>query len=134
MALFDKKTAKKAPAKKAVAKKVKKEKVAPTSRKEIKKHVGNDGRFEGVLVRPWLSEKAILGMEKGVYTFAVPPRASKTEIVKAVQYAYNVTPTKVHMVNLPAKKKALRSKRGIGTRSRRHKAYVYLAKGDTIQF
>jgi hypothetical protein len=38
------------------------------------------------------------------------------------------------LVNLPAKKKAMRTKRGIGTRAARRKAYVYLAAGDTIQF
>jgi ribosomal protein L23 len=37
-------------------------------------------------------------------------------------------------VNLPGKVKALRTKRGIGLRASRHKAYVYLNKGDTIQF
>jgi ribosomal protein L23 len=38
------------------------------------------------------------------------------------------------VVNLPAKKVSLRTRRGFGMKSARRKAYVYLKKGDTIQF
>jgi len=37
-------------------------------------------------------------------------------------------------VNLPAKTKSMRTRRGVGTRAARTKAYVYLNAGDTIQF
>lgn len=93
-----------------------------------------DDRIANVLKRPWFSEKALLGTENGVYVFEVPPAVTKHDVMNAVKKAYNVSPSKVRMVNLPAKKVSLRTRRGVGTRARRHKAYVYLKKGDTITF
>lgn len=92
------------------------------------------GRLEGMLSAPWLSEKALIGTEKGVYVFAVPGSATKTEIKSAIEKIYKVVPTKVGIVNVPGKRKALRKKRGFGTRAARSKAYVYLKKGETITF
>lgn len=92
-----------------------------------------DGRLAHVLTAPWFSEKALIGSENGVYVFRVPADATKPEIKAAVEKFYGVTPRQVHIVNLPAKTKSLRTRRGIGTRARRHKAYVYLKKGDSIQ-
>lgn len=93
-----------------------------------------DGRLSNVLKSPWLSEKAYLGTENGVYVFAVPPEATKHDVASAVKLFYKVTPKKIAIVNLPGKRKALRTRRGVGTRAARHKAYVYLKKGETIQF
>lgn len=95
--------------------------------------VGDD-RIANVLKRPWFSEKALLGTENGVYVFEVPAAATKEDVANAIIAAYKVTPMKVRMVNLPAKKVSLRTRRGVGTRARRHKAYVYLKKGDSITF
>ncbi|OGG78187.1 50S ribosomal protein L23 [Candidatus Kaiserbacteria bacterium RIFCSPLOWO2_01_FULL_52_12b] len=83
---------------------------------------------------PWFSEKALIATEKGVYTFDVPSRATKTTIAGAIKEIYKVEPRKIRIVNLPAKRKAMRTKHGVGTRPARRKAYVYLNKGDTIQF
>jgi len=107
----------------SVAKKPKSPKAAPL-----------DGRLEGILRAPWLSEKALIGTERGVYVFEVPRTATKTLVIAAVESIYKVKPRQVRMVNLPAKKTNLRTRRGTGTRARRHKAYVYLKKGETIQF
>jgi large subunit ribosomal protein L23 len=93
-----------------------------------------DARIANVLKAPWFSEKALIGTENGVYVFEVPPAVTKHDVMNAIQKVYGVSPVKVNIVNLPAKKKALRTKRGIGTRARRHKAYVYLKKGETITF
>src|SRR3989344_1403926 len=87
-----------------------------------------------IIRAPLFSEKALIMTEKGVYTFAVPARATKAEIAGAIKEIYKVQPCKIRIVNLPAKRKAMRTKRGIGSRSARRKAYVYLNKGDTIQF
>jgi large subunit ribosomal protein L23 len=126
MALFsnDKKKTSKAKAPKAVAKKA-------SSKKSVK---NGDGREYMILQAPWLSEKALIGTENGVYVFKVPPQATKPQISAAIETVYNVIPRKVSIVNLPAKKKALRTRAGYGTRAARHKAYVYLNKGETIQF
>ncbi len=92
------------------------------------------GKLATVLTAPWLSEKALIATEKGVYTFHVPKEATKQDIALAIQKIYNVVPRKITVVNLPAKKLSLRSRRGQGTRPARRKAYVHLKKGDTIQF
>ena len=94
----------------------------------------DDGRLSNALKAPWFSEKALIGTEKGVYVFQVPESATKPEIKAAIEKFYKVTPRQVRIVNLPAKKVSLRSRRGEGTRARRHKAYVYLKKGESIQF
>ena len=91
-----------------------------------------DGRLSNVLSAPWFSEKALIGTERGVYVFQIPERATKPEIKAAIELFYKVTPTKIHIVNLPAKKTSLRTRRGTGSKARRHKAYVYLKEGDTL--
>lgn len=98
------------------------------------KKLPEDGRLDGVLTAPWLSEKALIGTESGVYVFRVPRTATKHDVAAAVEMIYKVTPKKVTMVNLPAKTVSLRTRRGEGARGRRHKAYVHLKKGDSIQF
>ncbi len=127
MAFFSndtKKTAKKAPAKVSAAKKA-------SSKKNPKL---SDGREYMILQSPWLSEKALIGTENGVYVFKIPTEATKPQVAAAIETVYNVIPRKVRIVNLPAKRKALRTRAGFGTRAARHKAYVYLNKGETIQF
>jgi large subunit ribosomal protein L23 len=101
---------------------------------QIRAEYNDDGRLAGVLKAPWLSEKALIGTEKGVYVFEVPPEANKFEIAAAIELLYKVTPKKIRVANLPGKTLSLRNRRGVGTRARRHKAYVYLNEGDTIQF
>jgi len=91
-----------------------------------------DGRLSQVLKAPWFSEKALIGTERGVYVFQVPADATKYEVAAAIEKFYSVTPVKIRMANLPAKTVSLRTRRGVGTRARRHKAYVYLKKGDTL--
>lgn len=110
----------------------KKEKVA--SRHRARTTALADGRAHEVIRAPWFSEKALIATERGVYAFEVPDRATKAEIAGAIKEIYNVEPRMIRIVNLPAKKKMMRTKRGIGTRAARRKAYVYLNAGDTIQF
>ena len=91
-------------------------------------------KLENVIKAPWLSEKALIGTEKGVYVFEVPRDANKLQIKAAIERIYKVVPVKVNVVNLPRKGKAMRTKRGTGFRAARHKAYVFLKKGETITF
>src|SRR3989344_601466 len=84
-----------------------------------------------IIHAPWFSEKALIVTEKGVYTFAVPPGATKATIAGAIKEIYKVTPKKIRIGNLPARRKGMRPKRGGGVRPARRKAYVYLNKGDT---
>ncbi|MGD0328406.1 MAG: 50S ribosomal protein L23 [Minisyncoccia bacterium] len=94
----------------------------------------NDGVAHEIIRAPWFSEKALIVTEEGVYTFVVPKRATKAEIAGAIKEIYKVEPRAVRIVNLSGKRKALRMRRGVGQRAARRKAYVYLNKGDTIQF
>ena len=92
------------------------------------------GAAHDIIRAPWFSEKAFLGTEKNVFAFEVSPRSTKPEIAGAIKEIYNVAPKAVRIVNLPAKTKAMRTRRGVGVRAARCKAYVYLNAGDTIQF
>ncbi len=125
MALFSNDTKKTAP---------KTTKSAKVAAPKTEKKLPEDGRLENILVAPWLSEKALIGTENGVYVFQIPRLATKTDVIAAIKLVYNVTPRKVTIVNLPAKKVSLRTRRGVGARGRRHKAYVHLKKGETISF
>lgn len=92
------------------------------------------GKRSTTLIGPWLSEKALISTEKGMYAFEVLPTATKHDVALAIEKFYNVTPRQVRMVNLPGKKVTLRTRRGYGQKAGRRKAYVFLKKGDTIQF
>lgn len=113
-------------------KKEKKEKIA--IKRRARTTALASGAAHEVILAPWFSEKALIATEKGVYAFAVPPRATKAAIAAAIKEIYNVEPKKIRVVNLPAKRKMMRTKRGIGSRAARTKAYVYLNAGDSIQF
>ncbi len=89
---------------------------------------------DNALLYPWFSEKALIETERGVYTFSAPTDATKAGIRDAVKKIYKVTARKVRIVNLPRKPVSTRTGRGRALRAARRKAYVYLKKGDTIQF
>ena len=113
----------------------KKEKKAKVVQKHRARTAPSTGGIAHEIIRaPWFSEKALIVTEKGVYTFDVSTRATKAAIAGAIKEIYNVEPRMVRIVNLPAKRKAMRTKRGVGTRAARRKAYVYLNAGDSIQF
>lgn len=114
------------------SKKEKKDKVAV--KRVARARTSPNGGAHEIIRAPWFSEKALIATEKGVYTFAVPERTTKAEIAGAIKEIYNVSPRMVRIVNLPGKRKAMRTRRGFGTRAARRKAYVYLNAGDTIQF
>mgnify|MGYP001599025248 CR=1 FL=1 len=136
MALFSSKSkepkAKAAP-KKAAGPRVKKEKKARVPKASSEKKLA-DSRLENMVTAPWLSEKALIGTEKGVYVFSIPLFATKLQVKQAVERIYKVVPRAVNVVNVRGKSKQLRSRRGYGVRSKRRKAYVYLKAGDSIQF
>lgn len=90
-----------------------------------------------LLVYPRATEKAYASSQNGVYVFNVPLSANKGEIATAVEAQYGV---KVVNVSTAVQSgKAVRFSRGKnrypGTtnRSDSKKAYVTLAKGDSIQ-
>lgn len=90
------------------------------------------GEADRIIRAPWLSEKALIGTENGVYVFAVAADATSLAIAGAIKELYGVSPKAVRIANIPGKRKALRTRRGFGTRAARRKAYVRLNAGDTI--
>ena len=84
-----------------------------------------------IIKQPVISEKAYAGMERGVYSFWVSPKATKTEIKAAVQQAFGVTVIGISTMNVAGKRK--RVGRFIGHRADRKKAIVRLADGQKIE-
>jgi large subunit ribosomal protein L23 len=120
------KTTKKPTVKKAPA--VKTEKVAaPKSAKTVL----YTSPVEKVLVSPRITEKATQVAENNVYTFNVVPSATKIQVKEAIIALYKVTPIKVNIMKIRARKVFVRGKRG--TEAGGRKAYVYLKKGDKIE-
>ena len=83
-----------------------------------------------ILRRPIITEKSTVMQEEGRYTFEVAPDATKHQIRRAVEVAFDVTVVRVNTMNLKGKRKKL------GPRFSRarawKKAIVSLKRGDTI--
>ena len=83
------------------------------------------------ILKPRITEKAgIMNESNNVYTFEVAKNSTKHTIANEIKALYKVTPTKVSIVNLPARNVLVRGKKG--TQSAVKKAFVYLKKGDKI--
>lgn len=113
--------------------KTKKLAVKPTTKKLRDITSAIQSRAAVTLIAPWVSEKALIGTEKGVYVFSISRAATKIDVTHAIEAVYKVTPRKVRIVNLPGKRVSQRTRAGAAIRPRRRKAYVYLKQGDTIQ-
>jgi large subunit ribosomal protein L23 len=88
--------------------------------------------LSSIIKRPRITEKASMKAESNVYAFEVSTDANKKTVAAAVKALYNVTPVKVAIVKIPAKTVFVRGK--MGTKAGGKKAYVYLKKGETIEF
>ena len=85
-----------------------------------------------IIKKPRITEKASFHAEQNVYTFDITKSANKTEIKKAVFALYKVHSVKVNVLTIPRKNIVSRGKTGV--RGGGRKAYVYLKKGDKIEF
>lgn len=83
--------------------------------------------IQRVLVRPLVTEKATV---TGTYCFEVALTANKSEVYKAVQKMYGVTPLSVRIMNV--KGKTVRWQQTNGQRKAWKKAIVRLKAGETI--
>ncbi len=88
--------------------------------------------YERILTEPRITEKAALAGENNVYTFNVPVDTNKIQIKKAVQALYGVTPRKVAIIRIQARKVITRRSRGV--QSGYKKALVTLSAGESIEF
>ena len=84
-----------------------------------------------VLRRPIITEKSTLLSERGRYVFEVDSGASKHDIAKAVEWAFDVKVIKVNTLTVPGKVK--RYGRRPSKQPDWKKAIVSLQAGDTIQ-
>ncbi len=108
--------------------------------KEVKKEAKTKAVSEGtslhntagVIRRPRITEKASMQAEANVYAFEVALTANKQTIAHAVKELYNVTPIKIAVIAIPKKEVFVRGK--WGTKGGGKKAYIYLKKGETIEF
>ena len=87
-----------------------------------------------VLLRPRITEKATDVTANRTYVFEVAVSATKRDISKAVEHYYKVKPTKVNLIKIPSKKRRNRNRRTFGSSPVGKKAYVFLKKGDSIEF
>lgn len=83
-----------------------------------------------VLARPRITEKAYAVNAANQYVFEIAPKATKTEVKKAVEAAYGVSVVSVNIAKLPGKKKNMG--RRVGERSGVKKAVVRLKAGESI--
>ena len=84
-----------------------------------------------ILKRPIVTEKSTILSESGRYVFEVDSNASKHDIARAVEWAFEVKVVKVNTLTVPGKVKRY------GRRPKKQpdwkKAIVALAQGDSIQ-
>ena len=92
----------------------------------------SDQNLQAVLVRPVVTEKAVMQHSTRVYTFIVAKSATKFSVSDAIAALYKVTPVKVNIVNKVPRTQMSRSRGRASLQSGYKKAYVYLKKGDTI--
>lgn len=106
------------------------EEATPAPTKQAPKKVVISGGKRHVILKPLVSEKALMNEGTGVYTFVVSPEATKVEIKEAVNDLYGVMPATVRTMNFEGKR--LRFGRYKGRRSDWKKAVVSLPKGQSI--
>ncbi|MBP1631932.1 MAG: rplW [Acidobacteria bacterium] len=84
-----------------------------------------------IVLAPVVSEKSYDLIDTAhTYTFEVDPRASKTEVRRAVESIFKVSVVAVNTMNRKGKRK--RTGFRLGTRSDVKRALVTLAEGDSI--
>src|SRR5690348_9965354 len=88
-----------------------------------------------ILIAPIITEKSMSGTMFSQYVFEVHPRATKTQIRRAVEEIFRVSVVKVNTVNVRGKMKnfARRGRRVAGRQSDWKKAIVAIAPGQKIE-
>lgn len=91
-----------------------------------------DRNLASVIIKPRITEKAALAIDRNVYTFEIKKEATKFDVRDAIKAFYNVTPVKVHIVNQAPRHHVSRARGRDMMEKGLRKAYVYLKKGDRI--
>ena len=90
-----------------------------------------------IIVQPLITEKmTAIGEKLQQYGFIVDRRANKLQIKEAIKDLYGVEVESVNTTNYAGKRKSRFTKTGViaGKTSAFKKAFVTLAKGETIDF
>ncbi len=93
-----------------------------------------------ITLRPRLSEKTYALAENRVYVVEIPKDVNKHGVARAIESQFEVKVEKVNITNIPGKAKAIisvtgkRRKNAEGYRTDIKKAYVTLAKGNSLPF
>ena len=85
-----------------------------------------------VLRRPVISEKSYALMNRNVYVFLVDRRATKIDVRRAVEQAFDVHVDKVNTLNRKGKATRNRRTNTTGRRPDTKRAFVTLHPGDKI--
>jgi len=85
-----------------------------------------------ILLRPVVSEKTYGLMENSVYVFEVDQKATKIDVRRAVEQAFNVTVTNVNTLNRKGKTTRNRRTGVLGHKPGHKRAIVTLKSGDSI--
>jgi large subunit ribosomal protein L23 len=88
-------------------------------------------KYANIILRPRITEKASLILEKNVHAFEVASSATKKQVAEAIRVFYKVIPVKINIVKNPAKEVFIKGKKG--NKAGVKKAYVYLKQGDKIE-
>ena len=83
-----------------------------------------------ILRRPVITEKSTDMHDDGRYSFEVAPRATKHDIKRAVEEAFDVSVTKVNTMHVRGKQKRFGPR--VSVKRRWKKAIVTLAPGNAI--
>lgn len=86
----------------------------------------------GIIRKPLITEKSMAQAARNCYVFAVNPQANKGEIKAAIEATYGVDVLSVKTANLPGARRRVGRLRRELVRSPSKKAFVELAKGQTI--
>ncbi|MDQ3024608.1 MAG: 50S ribosomal protein L23 [bacterium] len=88
--------------------------------------------YADILIAPVISERTNLMMEsENKYVFHITPRATKTDVKRAIHERFKVDVRDVNIINLPRKPKKL-GRRSYMTAPRR-KAVISLVQGQRIK-
>ena len=100
---------------------------------QTSQHVSSQD-YAHIIRKPRITEKATIKSESGVYVFEVAQTATKASIAKAIKELYNVLPVRVAVAAIPTKTTRSARTGKLGLKRGGKKAYVYLKKGETIEF
>ena len=91
----------------------------------------NQEKLFDIIKKPHITEKSMMGVENGQYTFEVTKDATKVEIAQAIEMAYpNRKVTKVRTIYMPSHAKRMGLKFG---RTQSGKKAIVTILGDPIE-